>query len=514
MRKLIVTLCLSISLWAQPQTTAPPQPATRTRQPKLILAIMVDQLRYDYLTRFSSEYTGGIKRLLDQGAVFTNAHYEATPTVTSVGHSIFLTGAPPALSGIVSNDWWDRVVGKRVTSVSDDSTQLLGSSGTGSSPWRLLQSTVGDELKLAGRGGKTIGISLKDRSAILPAGRMADGAYWFNSVTGAFVSSTYYFPKLPAWVEEFNRARPADKYAGRKWLTTELPADPGADLYGALDATPFSDELLEQLALNALSAEKLGTGDKTDLLAISYSATDYVGHRFGPDSPEAHDVVTHVDKMIGELLQAAEAQAGSGNVLVVLSADHGVAPVPELNQQRNMPGGRINWTAYTGAVEYALAKRWGEGKWFAYSSDGVIYFNADPVPGKKIDPAEIQRVAAEALRAQDHIFRVYTYSQLLNGAIRMDQIDQRVRNGFNAARSGDIFTILDPYWIFNSTGTSHGTPYDYDAHVPVIFLGPQIRPGSYPRNIGVQDIAPTLATILGIETPSGSTGRVLDEILR
>ncbi|MGH9593760.1 MAG: alkaline phosphatase family protein, partial [Bryobacteraceae bacterium] len=289
---------------------------------------------------------------------------------------------------------------------------------------------------------------------------------------------------------------------------------PGADLYRSLDATPYSDELLEQLALRALAAEKLGTGAKIDLLAISFSAIDYVGHRWGPDSPEAHDGVTRVDRLIGELLRAAEAQAGAGNVLVVFSADHGVAPLPELSQERKMPGGRINWSAYASAAEAALAQRWGPGKWFAYSSDGVIYFNADPVPGKKIDRAEMQRVAADAIRAQAHIFRVYTYSQLSSGAVGMDQVDQRVRNGFNLARSGDIFTVLDPYWIFSAAGTSHGSPYDYDAHVPVIFLGPQIRPGSYPHNIGVQDIAPTLATILGIETPSGSTGRVLDEMLR
>jgi predicted AlkP superfamily pyrophosphatase or phosphodiesterase len=510
MRKLILVLCLSVSLGAQPQPAARTQP----KQPKLVLAIMVDQLRYDYLTRFSGEFTGGIKRLLNEGAVFTNAHYDASPTVTSVGHSTLLTGAMPALSGIVSNDWWDRPSGKRVTSVSDDTTQLLGGTGNGSSPARLLQSTVGDEIKISGRGGKTIGISLKDRSAILPVGRMADGAYWFNGATGTFVSSTYYFPKLPAWVEEFNRTHPADKYAGGSWLTTKLPAALGPQLYNALDATPYSDELLQQFAMRALSAEKLGAGAKLDVLAISYSATDYVGHRSGPDSPEAHDVVLRVDKLIGELLRAAEAQAGVGNVLVVFSADHGVAPVPELSQQRKMPGGRINWQTSASAAEKALTERFGAGKWFAYSSDGVIYFNADPIPGKKIDPTEMQRIAADAIRAQPHIFRVYTYAQMASGALGTDPVDQRVRNGFNPARSGDIFTVTEPYWLFNASGTSHGSPFDYDTHVPVIFLGPQIRAGSYHRNVGVQDVAPTLASILGIETPSGSMGRVLDEMLR
>jgi len=515
MRKLILLLGLCSSLGAQPKAPASkPAAAVQTRQPKLILAIMVDQFRYDYLTRFRGEFKDGLKRILTEGAVFTNAHYEASPTVTAVGHSTVLTGATPALSGIVSNDWWDRATGKRVTSVSDDSTQLLGATGAGSSPSRLLQSTVGDELKMSGRGGKTIGISLKDRSAILPVGRMANGAYWFDGRNGAFVSSTYYFSKLPAWAEEFNLAHAADKYAGRTWLNTKLPAAPGAQLYAAIDATAYADELVNQFALRALAAEKLGTGAKIDLLAVSYSATDYVGHRLGPDSPEAHEIVMHVDKIVGELLRAAEAQAGIGNVLAVLSADHGVAPVPELSKERKMPGGRINWPAYAAIGEKALTERFGAGKWFAYSMDGVIYFNSDPVPGKKIDPAEVQRVFADVIRAQPHIFRVYTYSQLASGAVGMDQVDQRVRNGFNTARSWDIFTVLEPYWLFNPTGTSHGSPFDYDAHVPVIFFGPQIRPGSYHRNVGVQDIAPTLASILGIETPSGSMGRVLDEMLR
>src|SRR5579864_5865604 len=205
---LALFLGLCIHAPAQTRPTAPAKPAPPA--PKLVLAIMVDQFRYDYLTRFRTDFTGGLKRLLEQGAVFTNANYDASPTVTAVGHSTFLTGAMPALSGIVSNQWWDRVEGKAVTSVSDDTTKLLGGNGTGSSPARLLVSTIGDELKIAGKGGKVIGISLKDRSAILPAGHMADGAYWFDGQSGNFVSSTYYFPELPAWVRDFNARRPAD----------------------------------------------------------------------------------------------------------------------------------------------------------------------------------------------------------------------------------------------------------------------------------------------------------------
>src|SRR5271154_6192660 len=217
MRKLILVAVLVVSLNAQPK----PKP----KEPKLVLAIVIDQFRYDYLTRFRADYTGGLKRMMDEGAMFTNAHYEHVPTVTAIGHSTVLSGATPAMSGIIGNQWFDRGTRKVVTSVSDDATQLLGGSGAGSSPRRLLQSTVGDELKMSGKGGKVVSVSIKDRSAVLPGGHMADGAYWFDPRSGNFVSSTYYFPQLPAWVSAYNNTRPADRYRGAHWLDHTLPAD-------------------------------------------------------------------------------------------------------------------------------------------------------------------------------------------------------------------------------------------------------------------------------------------------
>jgi predicted AlkP superfamily pyrophosphatase or phosphodiesterase len=262
MNKWILSLILVFSLQAQTKT-APRSVHQQTEPaPKLVVAIVIDQFRYDYLTRFRSDYTGGLKRMLDQGADFTNAHHEHIPTVTAVGHSTFLTGATPAMSGIIANEWWDRSVHKRVTSVSDDSTKLLGGSGPGSSPNRLLQSTLGDELKMSGKGGKVIGISIKDRAAILPSGHMADGAYWFDGKTGNFVSSTFYFTELPAWVREFNQTHPADKYAAKAWMGHTMPAA-GDKLYNALEATPYGNELIEQFALRALAAEKLGEDRST-----------------------------------------------------------------------------------------------------------------------------------------------------------------------------------------------------------------------------------------------------------
>jgi arylsulfatase A-like enzyme len=294
----------------------------------------------------------------------------------------------------------------------------------------------------------------------------------------------------------------------------KMPAAAGAPLYEQLEATPYGNELIEQFAARALQAEKLGMGGKVDLLAVSFSSNDYVGHRVGPDAPEVRDMAIRVDKLIGDLIRAAEMQAGAGDVLVVLTADHGVAPVPEVNQARKMPGGRLNPAQARDAVERALSTRFGAGNWIDFFSDDTIFLNPATVSSRKADEAEVEKTAADALRALPHIFRVYTRSQLLNGAILDDQIGRRVRAGFNAARSGDLTLIWEPYWIGGATGTTHGTPFDYDAHVPIVFLGPQVRAGRYNRDVSVEDIAPTLATLLDIETPSGSVGRVLDEMLK
>ena len=252
MRNWILTLFIALPLGAQNNAV----------KPKLVVAIVIDQFRYDYLTRFHSEYTGGFKRFFEHGAVFTNAHYEHVPTVTAVGHSTFLSGATPAMSGIIGNDWWDRATKKRVTSVSDGDTKLLGAEGEGSSPNRLLQSTVGDEMKMSGKGGKVIGVSIKDRAAILPSGHMADGAYWFDGKTGNFVSSTFYFAALPEWVAQFNASRPADKYVGKTWMGKTMAAKPDAKFYAGLDSTPYGNELILQFAEKAIACGEARHGSE------------------------------------------------------------------------------------------------------------------------------------------------------------------------------------------------------------------------------------------------------------
>ena len=369
-----IILCLFAAGLAPAQPRAATRPAPKPAKPKLILALAVDQFRYDYLTRFAARYNSGFHQLLNQGAVFTNAYLEHFPSVTAVGHATYLTGGTPSMHGIVGNNWFDRATGKGVTSVSDDSVKTLGApSRQGASPHRLLTSTVGDELKMSGKGRtKVVSISVKDRSAIMPGGRMADGAYWFDNDTGNFVSSTWYFPDLPGWVKDFNSTRVADKYAGVEWTPIaggpaflRMPGDRSKKLYSSMERSPYGNMILVEFAQRAIEAEQLGRGDFTDVLAVSLSCNDYVGHPKGPDSPEVEDMSVRTDRLLGDFFKYLEGKIGMKNILVVVTADHGVAPVPEVNRKRKMPGGRIAEKTVLDTLQKALEARFGAGKWVA-----------------------------------------------------------------------------------------------------------------------------------------------------
>lgn len=481
------------------------------KKPKLVVAIVIDQFRYDYLTRYRADYHGGFDLLLTKGAVFTNARYQHFPTVTAVGHSILMSGAMPSVSGIVGNAWYDRDEGKVVTSVSDPGTTLVGAPGEGSSPRRLLVDTVGDELKIADDGqSRVIGISLKDRAAILPAGHMANAAYWFDSGSGNFVTSTYYVAEAPAWVKESNAAHAADRYAGVTWLGHTMP-QPGR-LYHDLAKTPFGNELVEAFAERALAGEQLGQRGATDVLAVSFSSNDYVGHAYGPDSPEARAISVATDKSLGKLFAALDHAVGLSNVLVVLTADHGVAPVPEVNTARHMPGGRMPENIVSKTMQDALVAKYGQFDWITSVQESAVYLNRELIDVRKLHLAEVERTAAEALRAVPHVFRVYTGVQLMAGEVADDPVGRAAINGYNQHRGADLEVLTDPYWMFDTGGTTHGLPFGYDTHVPVIFMGTGIRAGEYDGSIAPNDIAPTLATILRVETPSGAFGRVLTEM--
>lgn len=495
-------------------------------KPKLVLAIVIDQFRYDYLLRFRADYHSGFARLLEHGAVFTDAHYPQAATVTAVGHSTFLTGATPSNSGIVANEWFDRESKQTVTSVSDPATKVVGGirDRTGSSPRRLLVSTVGDELKTVRKESRVVSISIKDRSAILPGGHSADGAYWYDNDAGAWVTSSYYRDELPEWTKKLNQERPQSRYLGAKWMPFDSKDDSATPLCtmvagtevrfcGSIEATPWGNEMIEEAAERALEGEKLGQHASTDILAVSFSSNDYVGHAVGPDDPAVRDISIRTDRLIGKLFEDVERHVGAGNMLVVLTADHGVAPVPEVNQERRMPGGRLDARALGEKISEALTERFGPAKWVQANAGGMLYLDMDQIRAAKLDPAEVERVAAGAAMHEPHIARVFTRNQLATGRVQQDGISRAFSVGFFGPRSGDVFVLAEPYYLFDASGTTHGTPYDYDNHVPVIFLGPGIKAGRYSNRIAVNDIAPTLAAILDIEQPSGSTGRVLSEII-
>lgn len=512
----------------------PPSRAESGRQPqddgqdvRLLVLLTVDQFRFDYLTRFSESYESGIARLMRDGAVFLNAHLEHYPTVTAPGHAALGSGAMPNSSGIIGNDWFDRDTGKNVTSVSDDRVkQVGGADKTSASPHRLQVTTLADELKIAARGRgataipRAIGISLKDRSAILPVGRSADGAYWYDSGTGEFVTSTFYADALPAWVRQFNEQRLGHTYVGKPWpfltppaTARAMPARPGPELYSAIYASPFGNELLGSFSEAALDGEQLGQRNTLDVFSVSFSSNDSVGHTHGPDSPEVRAISLQTDQAIGALLTAIDKRVGLARVVVVFTSDHGVAPLPEFLAEQRLPGGRLAQDDLFGPIRRALESRFGSGQWILSTAGTSPYLNHALMAERGVDPATARTVAANAAAALPQVSRVYTRDQLLEGNVPPDAFSRRIVESHHLHRSGDLEIVLNPFWIRQKTGTTHGTPYPYDSHIPLIFLGNGIRAGRYSQHVALNDVAPTLATRFGVSLPSGSIGRVLSEVL-
>ena len=552
-------------------------PSADGSRPRLVLLIVVDQFRYDYLTRFGDLFgSRGIGRLMREGASWTETNFDHVPTFTAPGHAVFMTGAGPSQTGIIANEWYERDTGKKVKSVTDDSTNKLGGKPgeKGYSPRRLLCSTVGDELRLAdGDRSKVIGISTKDRSAILPAGRRANAAYWFGTDNGNMVSSTYYFDREPDWVERFNGRHLADQLFGAHWdrllpeaeylkragkddvswenldkssndtnyfphVVTGGVDKPSKLFYKALDYTPFSNDLLLAFAEEAITNERLGADDDTDVLSVSFSANDYVGHRFGPYSQEAMDMSLRVDRPIGTLLDFVDGHVGLRNTIVVFTADHGASPVPEQAALQNLPGRRYQKAEMLKLVEDGLKARYARSDRPATdyiqtftnreeTEPGLInsnfYLNQTALKRDGVDLDECERVVGELAMQMPGAARYFTRTQLENEAVSSaDPVARRVLHGFYPRRSGDVVIVAEPYTILFDlpddptdprSSATHGSPYSYDTHVPLIIMGRDFASGSYSQAATPADIAPTLASLLGVEAPSCSVGRVLSEAL-
>jgi len=565
---LAVILLLSSVVPAQRRTQS-----TVQKRPKLVLLIVVDQFRYDYLERFGDLFgPDGFRRLMRDGASWTQSNYDHMPTYTAPGHGTMMTGAYPAESGIIGNEWLDRASGKRITSVSDESVKLLGGlpGDPAASPSRLMASTVGDELRLVTNDrAKVIGISVKDRSAILPAGRHANAAYWFNWTSGTMVSSTYYFNQLPTWVNAFNAAKPADKYFGAKWErllpeseyikragpdnpswenvpsswndTNSFPhtitggaTSPNRNFYTALDYSPYTNDILVSFAQQAIVNEQLGQDDDTDVLTVSFSANDYVGHRFGPYSQEVMDVTLRTDRNIATLLDFVNARVGLANTLIALTADHGVSPIPEHAAAMGLGGGRVPFADVMGKIQAAISARYNPQKkspdptadyllrfaeantWREWFINNNIYFNYDALRRDGVNIEEFSNVVVAAALTVPGIARAFSRVQLLRGATSItDPIERRALHGFYPARSGDVVMVAEPFkYIAETINATHGSPYSYDTNVPTIIMGAGVNPGRYLEPAAPNDIAPTLSALLRITAPSNSTGRVLIEALR
>ena len=548
-----------------------PQP-TELKRPRLVLLIAVDQFRYDYLERFGDLFVAnGLRRLMRDGASWTQSNYDHMPTYTAPGHATMMTGAYPAESGIIGNEWLDRGSGFRITSVADQSTKLLGDNpnANGSSPHRLMGSTVGDELRLATNGrAKVIGISIKDRSAILPAGRNANAAYWLSTANGHMVSSTYYFKQLPAWVTAFNNGKPADKYFGAKWerllpeneyvkrAGPDTPAweavasssgdtnafphtitggakGPERSFYTHLDHSPFVNELLVSFTQQAIINEQLGQDDDTDVLTVSFSANDYIGHRFGPYSQEAMDVTLRIDRQIAALLDFVNTRVGLANTLIAFTADHGVSPIPEQAKELGLGGGRIKLVDLFATINKAISARYNpQGKSPDPSADyllkyneggamreqfvnGSLYFNYDALRRDGVNIEEFSNVVVAAALTFPGVARCFSRVQLMRGATSItDPIERRVLHGFYPARSGDIVIVAEPFkYLGDTLAATHGSAYSYDTHVPTIIMGPGVKAGRYLEPATPADIAPTLSALLRVTPPTNVTGRVLIEAL-
>lgn len=516
------------------------------QRPKLVVGIVIDQMRWDYLYRYYDRYAanGGFKRMLAQGFTCENTLIPYAPTITACGHSTIYSGTVPAVSGISGNYWWDREQRRGVYCTEDKTVSTVGSSSAlgQMSPRNLLVTTICDELRLATNfRSKVIGISLKDRGGILPAGHSANAAYWYDNTTGAWISSTYYMKELPKWASDFNGKKWVDKYYEQGWsllypantyvqstadeksyeakpFGTKFPYDLKALIgknYAILPTTPFGNTLTSEFAKAAITGEGLGMDAITDFLAVSYSSTDYIGHSFGPNSIEEEDNFLRLDKELGDFLNFLDNKVGKGQYTVFLSADHGVAHVPEFMQENKLPGGRVFMSNILTALNKALKDRYGIDPVIVSDDNYQLHLNHPVLDSLKVNTEELTDWIINYLSPQPGIARVFALSHL-NEVPLPARVREMINNGYYPRRNGDIQLILQPGYIdaWGNTGTTHGLWNAYDAHIPLIWYGWGIKAGKTNRETAMTDIAPTIAALLHIQMPSGSVGHVITEVLK
>ncbi len=542
---------LASNAQAQEKDRVPP------KAPKLVVQITVDQLRGDLPMRYRGRLPkGGFRYLLEQGTHYANAHYRHANTETAVGHATLVTGADPSGHGIVGNDWIDPKTGAFVYNTEDERHHLIGrrpKPHSGVSPRNLLGSTIGDELVLSNAGkSRVFSVSGKDRGAILPGGH-AGKAFWYSKSSGQFVTSTYYYDAYPEWVTAWNAAKPADRYRGKEWellqplqsyTAKNLDDRPyeadfqdlgrtfphrygdGKYLYLVVGITPAIDELTLDFAKKVVERENLGAGEATDFLAVSFSATDYVGHLFGPASLESEDNILRLDRVLASFFAFLDKTVGLENTLIVLSADHGGPEAPEYARSIGIQAGRFSFDHFKKPNELtaALKRRFGRDDFILSHSHPYLYLDYGAIRDAKQNTAQVERfVAAEAMKIPGIRYAI-SRSELLEGRYADGPIQRQIRRNFHPDRSGAVYIVPDQYWFLHSTDEAakmglaglaaiHGSPWSYDTYIPIFFAGHAIPAQTITRRVAPTDVAPTIAVYLGVKPPSGSVGDPLEEVL-
>lgn len=531
------------------------------QSPKLVIGIVVDQMRQEYLFRFKDKFSNeGFNKLRKEGLMLKNMHYNYIPTFTGPGHASIYTGTTPAYHGIIANDWYDRSLKSYVYCTSDTRYTAVGSATAGAgaqSPGRMLSTTITDELQNATNGrSKVIGISLKDRGSILPAGHLADASYWYDFLTGNMITSTYYTQQLPEWVQQFNDRKLMDKYVKSGWTLsldkhkytesgpdgaphetpiakfapTEFPYDLLAIAQKAANPaipdnanqlkykigaqSPWGDRLLTEFAMEAINKMQLGKSEVTDFLCLSFSSPDMIGHAFGPSSVEMEDEYIKLDLCIAELITYLDQKIGKENYLLFLTADHGVVEIPNKLKEAKIPAGYLDLLSADSILNTKLSAKYGPAQWILSVNNDQVFLNREEIENKKLSLREVQDYTAQEVLNLHGISKSIAAHQIPLLSDK-DWLNTRLQNGYQQKRSGDVLFVMEPGWLEKiSYGTSHGTGYTYDTHVPNLWYGWNIAPGESSQYHEIPDIATSLALKLNIPLPNSCTGKPINEVLK
>ena len=518
-----------------------------TSKPKLVVGVVVDQMRFDYLNRFKKKYSAnGFLRLIKQGYSCNNHHFNFIPTYTAPGHASIFTGNTPSVHGIIGNSWYDKASNSTVYCTTDKAYIPVGAAAKygQASPRNMKVTTLADQNRLFTQmNGKTIGVSIKDRGAVFPSGHTANGAYWFEGLNeGKWMTSTYYMDALPQWVKDFNTPSNIASYL-KPWNTLydiSLYEESGSDLsdyeqgfngkstsefpydlkalmelnegYDIIKSTPFGNTMITDFALSAIEAESLGVDDYTDFLTVSYSSTDYIGHNFGINSVELQDTYLRLDLEVERLLNYLDAKVGAGNYTLFLTSDHGAVDVPSFLTDVHIPSGYVPKNSFA-SLYTNLKKKYGVSDLIMKISNDQVFLNQERITALKVNLEDVQKFVVNEIISYPHIKKAYTATTMQTRYFK-EGAEKMLQNGYHQKLSGDVlFTLESGVISYDSKGTTHGSGYNYDTHVPLLFYGNGIQPGKTYKRTNVTDIAPTISALLGIALPSGATGTVIEEVI-